>query len=171
MDIITREEVDTRRVTTFHEAEVRAFPAIGSNHSPFLLRLQPESKAGKEILIKSVVQAIPTYAMSIFKLPMSIFNHAMLGKQAWRLSNSPSALWSRVLKGIYFPNGDLWKASKGQRPSWGWQSRKRTHGSGALEHLEVPEQLDFQSKTSATNGSARWKLPDQAELKINVDTS
>jgi len=126
------------------------------------------TKAGKEVLIKSVVQAIPTYAMSIFKLPVSIcraierhiasfwwqkgdaqrgthwknwevlktrkdeggmgfkdlliFNRAMLGKQAWRLSNSPTALWSKVLKGVYFPHGDLWTARKGQRSSWGWQS-------------------------------------------------
>lgn len=50
------------------------------------------------------------------------FNRAMLGKQAWRLATSPQALWSRVLKGLYFPDGDIWQASKGNRPSWGWQS-------------------------------------------------
>lgn len=30
------------------------------------------SKAGKEVLIKSAVQALPQYAMSIFKIPLSI---------------------------------------------------------------------------------------------------
>ena len=35
------------------------------------------SKAGKEILIKAVVQAIPTYTMSYFKLPDSLCEELM----------------------------------------------------------------------------------------------
>lgn len=112
------------------------------------------SRAGKEILLKSVVQAIPQYAMSIFKILVSIikaiekkianlwwrnnnktaglhwrkwdllklrkeegglgfkdllaFNIAMLGKQAWRISQHPNTLWSQLMKGLYFPNCDFW---------------------------------------------------------------
>jgi len=126
------------------------------------------TKAGKEVLIKTVVQALPQYAMSIFKIPISIckaiekriacfwwkqtvdrkgihwksweslrtrkdtgglgfrdlvsFNKAMLGRQAWRLVQDPNSLWTKVVKGIYYPQGEFWRAGKGSRPSWGWQS-------------------------------------------------
>jgi len=126
------------------------------------------SKGGKEILLKSVVQALPNYAMSIFKLPVSLcksieqkiaqflwqnsytksgihwkswdllqerkengglgfrdllsLNKALLGKQAWRISQCPSSLWSRVFKGLYFHSTDFWHAPRGSTPSWGWQS-------------------------------------------------
>ena len=33
------------------------------------------SSGGKEILIKSIVQAIPTYSMAIFKLPRGLCEH------------------------------------------------------------------------------------------------
>jgi len=124
---------------------------------------QLTSKAGKETLIKAVVQAIPQYAMSIFRVPISIcqtieqkvanfwwrngesksglhlknrnamkrrqdrggmrfkdllsFNKAMLGKQAWRIDQNSSSLWVQVLKGLYFPNGNIWSATNGTSAS------------------------------------------------------
>lgn len=50
------------------------------------------------------------------------YNRAMLGKQAWQISQSPNSLWCQVLKGIYFPESSFWQAEKEYGPSWGWQS-------------------------------------------------
>lgn len=43
------------------------------------------SRAGKEILIKAVVQAIPSYMMSIFKIPNGVIDdiHSMLARFWW----------------------------------------------------------------------------------------
>ena len=47
------------------------------------------SGGGKEILIKSVVQAIPTYFMALFKLPQGICEHitTMIRKFLWGSKN------------------------------------------------------------------------------------
>lgn len=106
-----------------------------------------------------VVQALSQYAMSVFKIPISIcktieqkiasfwwttnekqegihwkrwdilktkkdkggvgfkdllsFNKAMLGKQAWRLGQNSSSLWSSLFKGLYYLHTDFWHAAKG----------------------------------------------------------
>ncbi|KAL0399727.1 UNVERIFIED_CONTAM: putative mitochondrial protein [Sesamum radiatum] len=75
------------------------------------------SQAGREVLIKSVLQAIPTYAMSCFRLSITL-----LPKQWWRLWQSPDKLLSRVLRARYFPSGNLFEASLGSRPSFTWRS-------------------------------------------------
>lgn len=49
-------------------------------------------------------------------------NKAMLGKQAWRMSQHQETLGSRIMKGLYYPNCEFWQTGKGSNPSWGWQS-------------------------------------------------
>ena len=89
------------------------------------------TQAGKEILIKAVSQAIPSYCMSNFLLPKTInwacwytlcrgkyegglgfktlsdFNLAMFGKQGWKLISKPDSLVARVLKAKYYNNYDF----------------------------------------------------------------
>lgn len=56
------------------------------------------TKVGKEILIKAVVQAIPQYAMSIFKIPLSICKaiERRIANFWWKTSNKTSGLhWKK----------------------------------------------------------------------------
>jgi hypothetical protein len=50
-----------------------------------------------------------------------IFNHAMLGKQAWRLATNPTSLCARVLKGRYYPELDFFSAGKPRSSSFTWR--------------------------------------------------
>jgi hypothetical protein len=126
------------------------------------------SVGGKEVLIKSVAQAVPTFSMSCFKLPrglcdhinsmirkfwwgskedkrrtcwvswetmiqpkyagglgfrdIELFNLALLARQAWRVLQVPDSLSARVLKAVYFPNGDILSAVVGPHPSQVWRA-------------------------------------------------
>ncbi|CAL1404087.1 unnamed protein product [Linum trigynum] len=139
------------------------------------------SHGGKEVLLKAVIQAIPSYIMYLFNLPVNLtkkmdslltnffwsgsmqkstmhwcrkdilcapkaegglgfrsfkdFNMALLAKQAWRILNSPDALWCRLLKGLYFPRGGFMQSKKGSRSSWIWASlweAKKVINMGAI---------------------------------------
>lgn len=53
---------------------------------------------------------------------MMTFNKAMLTKTAWRLQNEQDSIWSRVMKGLYYPRGEFMEENKVARPSWAWAS-------------------------------------------------
>ncbi|KAH9728345.1 putative reverse transcriptase/RNA-dependent DNA polymerase [Citrus sinensis] len=103
------------------------------------------SSGGKEILIKAVAQAVPAYAMSVFKIPLglcndiqramlcqnqrglgfrdvSCFNQALLAKQGWRLLQNPESLVAKVIKARYYKNTDFLNAKVGSSPSFIWRS-------------------------------------------------
>ncbi|PKA58846.1 putative mitochondrial protein [Apostasia shenzhenica] len=51
-----------------------------------------------------------------------IFNLALLGKQWWRLHHDQNSLMYKVLKGRYFPSGNLEDVSLRREPSFVWRS-------------------------------------------------
>lgn len=58
--------VGANKYRTFEEIKDKVWNWISNWKNTFL------SKANKEVLLKSVIQAIPTYAMSLFRLPQKI---------------------------------------------------------------------------------------------------
>jgi len=113
------------------------------------------SKEGREVMIKFVLQAIPSYVMYYFwwghgrtsqwgihwmsweKLSapkihggmgckdLSTFNLAMLGKQGWKFITEPDSLVTHIFKAHYFPTGTFLTAQIGHNPSYVWQSIMR----------------------------------------------
>ena len=50
------------------------------------------------------------------------FNLALLGKQVWRILQSPNSLLSKLLKARYFPNTNILNAGPGYKASFIWKS-------------------------------------------------
>ncbi|XP_019087439.1 PREDICTED: uncharacterized protein LOC109127304 [Camelina sativa] len=109
------------------------------------------SKGGKELMIKSVATAVPTFVMSCFRLPKTMtskltsavanfwwstsgqsgggmhwnvdaLNSALLAKQLWRLIEAPDTLFARVFKGRYYRNSNPMEPIRSYSPSYGWRS-------------------------------------------------
>lgn len=53
---------------------------------------------------------------------LSVFNDALLGRQAWRLIRAPHSLFGWVMKAKYFPNCNFLAASMGYSCSYSWKS-------------------------------------------------
>uniref|UniRef100_A0A803NT91 Reverse transcriptase n=1 Tax=Cannabis sativa TaxID=3483 RepID=A0A803NT91_CANSA len=102
------------------------------------------SRAGKEVLIKTVAQSLPSYAMSIFLLPLDITRdmEKAMNKFWWQGANNaksgihcyayqtrveaaisrPNSLVAKVFKARYYSNGSFFTAQLGSNPSYVWQS-------------------------------------------------
>jgi len=67
------------KVNTFKDLQEKITKGVMGWKEKFI------SKARREIFIKTVAQAIPTYLMSIFKLPISIYDNinSLLAKYWW----------------------------------------------------------------------------------------
>jgi hypothetical protein len=98
---------------------------------------QTLSAGGKEVLIKAVAQAIPTFSMSCFKLPRGLCHHidSLLGKFWWGCKDGKRrtcwVAWEEMTKPKFLGAWDLETSNFSIWPSWrsklGVFYRTRTH--------------------------------------------
>jgi len=84
------------RISTFNSIKTRIWNRINGFKEKFL------SHARKEVLLKSVIQAIPTYIMSVFRLPKALCRdiNSMMGRFWWGFKENQSKIpwmsWKRM---------------------------------------------------------------------------
>lgn len=63
------------------------------------------SRAGKEVLLKAVIQAIPTYLMRVYKFPISLIQeiHSMMARFWWGSSDSKRKIHWKSWEGLCQP--------------------------------------------------------------------
>lgn len=112
---VTEDIIDAARnilqvpVMACHERYLGLPTVVGRNQRSLFLTVQERvkrkvqgwkeiylSNAGKEILNKSVAQAVPTYSMSCFRMPVVKELHSILAKFWWGKSNGEKGIhWRR----------------------------------------------------------------------------
>ncbi|KAG7968809.1 hypothetical protein I3843_07G000900 [Carya illinoinensis] len=114
--------VGKAKYRVFSSIKGRIEKRIKTWHNKFL------SQAGKKVLIKSVLQSLPTYAMSLFLLPSKLCKviYQLLSRFWWdRMANQRRVQWyqwKKILHDKYFKDGDLMHATTGGSASFIWKS-------------------------------------------------
>ncbi|RYR59558.1 hypothetical protein Ahy_A05g025460 [Arachis hypogaea] len=116
------------------------------------------NQAGKETLIKAVVQAVPAYAMNIIKFPRVFWRkiNSKIAKFWWtsakkeRALKNPNSILVQILKAIYFPDGNFWEARTKKGSSWVWKSL--VHGRELIRK------------------KGKWSVRDRSQISIWRDT-
>ncbi|KAM6565848.1 uncharacterized protein LOC133031191 [Cannabis sativa] len=90
------------------------------------------STAGREVLLKTVAQALPSFAMSVFLLPLKTCSHleslmskywwSSSSRKGWRLLLYQDSLVGRIYKARYFPNCSFLEVELGGNPSFIWRN-------------------------------------------------
>ncbi|KAA3481601.1 reverse transcriptase [Gossypium australe] len=107
--------VGRRKRESFQNLKDKIIQRIGQWSSRLL------SQGGKEVFIKSVLQAILTYAMTCFLLPKS-FCGELETKQGWRLMTNADSLVVKVLKAKYYPDDQFLNSRLRNSCSYTWKS-------------------------------------------------
>ncbi|XP_042952198.1 uncharacterized protein LOC122289281 [Carya illinoinensis] len=179
--------VGRTKYNTFHGLKEKIWKRMNSWKNSFL------STAGKEILIKSVLQAIPTYTMSIFKLPIRLvreiemmfsnfwWNHKKEGRGVhWRKWEKMGK--SKQDEGLVLDlvrKGSVWRVGNGNSIRiWKdkWLPKEKT-----FEVQTCPNTIPAESKVSCLIDSAlmKWNTemvktifkPEEAQLICSLPVS
>lgn len=112
-------------------------------------------------------------------MDLILYNRAMLGKQAWLMTQTQNSLWSKLLKGLYFPTCSFLQVKKGSWPSWGWQSLLTSTDNivdnvkwtvGTREEISIQEDRWLNHKI--IGDPANWDEPTNvADLIIQEETT
>ena len=77
--------IGRKKMSFFNDVKLMVLSKISNSQHKFF------STGGKEVLIKAVAQAIPAYAMSVFKLPIGLCedsSNILVGLQGRQTQNS-----------------------------------------------------------------------------------
>ncbi|KAF5463140.1 hypothetical protein F2P56_019079 [Juglans regia] len=139
--------VGRSKYNSFKVLKDRVWQRISSWKNSFL------SQAGKEVLIKAVLQSIPTYTMSVFKLPM-------------KLCKDMNGLFSRFWwRKQHMEGGIQWKK---------WESLGLQKGKGGLGFRDLESLADnplFYGEASGQQEillleGLRWRVGDGSKIQI-----
>jgi hypothetical protein len=64
----------------------------------------------------------PKYMGGLGFRDTELFNLALLARQAWRILQDPNTLSARIIKAVYYPQGDFLEAELGFHPSQIWRA-------------------------------------------------
>ncbi|XP_074304569.1 uncharacterized protein LOC141639286 [Silene latifolia] len=125
------------------------------------------SKAGREVLIKAVAQSIPTYAMSVFKLPANFCDElrSIVSRFWWGSTNGKSKIpwiaWSKLCQpkcmgGLGFRDFHMFNMALLGKQAWRLVTNKVSLMSRVMGGKYFPAG-DFMSASMGTNPSYTWR--------------
>jgi ribonuclease HI len=130
-------------------------------------RCRPLSKAGKEVMVKSVLQAIPTYVMSIYLLPETLIKEIerMLNALWWGGSNNNKGIkwlaWDRMAQskdngGLGFRDFQVFNLAMVAKQGWNFISKPHTLVSRIFKARYFPSTSLFDASLG-NNPSYVWR--------------